>query len=601
MLHALGARAPVTLQLTLMAAALAILVGVPLGVLSAVRRGSLLDQIVTTLAMTSASLPSFWIGLTLITIFSVGGNWFPVSGYGPPSAGLLTHLLVRPAGDRRGPAQHGPDPAFHPQFHARRAARRLRAHGPCQRAFARTVLIKHAFRNARTSVLTVIGLTVAGLIGGTIVTETVFGLPGVGNLVVSAVLRRDYPVIDGALLVISGIYVLINLAVDLLYQDPTCGSADDPAVAVFRRLARYPLAFASLVALVLVLGAALLAPWIAPYSPERMDILHRLAPPSAAHWPVRMISGATSLARPLRRPALRHHRHAGRLFSVVLGTAMGLLSGIAPALDGLLMRFADALMAFPDILLAIALMAALGPSLLDVVLALGIVYTPRVARLVRGAVLVLRQLNFVEAAEAMGASDARIVRVHLLPNLVSPLLVQATFIFAAAVLTEAALSFLGAGIPPPTPSWGNMIAGAQQYLDRASWLIFAPGVAILLTVLALQIVGDALRDAFDPSLGGSCEGDAAPQRRGPAHDFPHTGGGGEGGRRHQLRSPPRRDLGPRRRIWQRKIRNLAFDYAAFPGAAGPHRRRPDAIPDAKRTYPGSGPGKRAADAPAARR
>ena len=188
------------------------------------------------------------------------------------------------------------------------------------------------------------------------------------------------------------------------------------------------------------------------------------------------------------------------LFSVVLGTAMGLLSGIAPALDGLLMRFADALMAFPDILLAIALMAALGPSLLDVVLALGIVYTPRVARLVRGAVLVLRQLNFVEAAEAMGASDARIVRVHLLPNLVSPLLVQATFIFAAAVLTEAALSFLGAGIPPPTPSWGNIIAGAQQYLDRASWLIFAPGVAILLTVLALQIVGDALRDAFDPKL-----------------------------------------------------------------------------------------------------
>lgn len=272
-------------------------------------------------------------------------------------------------------------------------------------------------------------------------------------------------------------------------------------MAVFRRLARNPLAFASLVALVLILGAALLAPWIAPYSPERMDILHRLAPPSAAHWLGTDDFGRDEFSRVLF--GARLSVITGMLvvlFSVVLGTAMGLLSGIAPALDGLLMRFADALMAFPDILLAIALMAALGPSLLDVVLALGIVYTPRVARLVRGAVLVLRQLNFVEAAEAMGASDARIVRVHLLPNLVSPLLVQATFIFAAAVLTEAALSFLGAGIPPPTPSWGNMIAGAQQYLDRASWLIFAPGVAILLTVLALQIVGDALRDAFDPKL-----------------------------------------------------------------------------------------------------
>ncbi len=269
----------------------------------------------------------------------------------------------------------------------------------------------------------------------------------------------------------------------------------------FRRLARGPLALASVVVLVLILGAALLAPWIAPYSPERMDILHRLAAPSAAHWLGTDDFGRDEFSRILF--GARLSVITGMLvvlFSVLFGTVMGLLSGIAPALDGLLMRFADALMAFPDILLAIALMAALGPSLLDVVLALGIVYTPRVARLVRGAVLVLRQLNFIEAAEALGASDMRIVRVHLLPNLVSPLLVQATFIFSAAVLTEAALSFLGAGIPPPTPSWGNMIAAAQQYLDRASWLIFAPGIAILLTVLALQILGDALRDAFDPKL-----------------------------------------------------------------------------------------------------
>jgi peptide/nickel transport system permease protein len=164
------------------------------------------------------------------------------------------------------------------------------------------------------------------------------------------------------------------------------------------------------------------------------------------------------------------------------------------------MRFADSLMAFPDILLAIALMAALGPSLLDVVLALGTVYTPRVARVVRGAVLVLRRQGFVEAAEALGAGDLRITAIHVLPNLVSPLLVHGTFVFAAAVLTEAALSFLGAGIPPPTPSWGNMIAGAQQYIDQAVWLIFAPGCAILLTVLALQVLGDALRDALDPRL-----------------------------------------------------------------------------------------------------
>lgn len=215
---ALASRAGVTLQLTLMAAVLAVGLGVPLGVFSAVRRGRLLDQVVTTLAMTSAGLPSFWIGLTLIVFFSVRLHWFPVAGYGPPDVGLAEHLrsLVLPA-----IAVGLPNMALVLRF-TRSAmlevlhedyVRTARAKGLSPAA----VVMKHAFRNARTAVLTVIGLTVASLIGGTIVTETVFGLPGVGNLVVSAVLRRDYPVIDGALLVISAIYVLINLAVDLLY------------------------------------------------------------------------------------------------------------------------------------------------------------------------------------------------------------------------------------------------------------------------------------------------------------------------------------------------------------------------------------------------
>ena len=186
--------------------------------------------------------------------------------------------------------------------------------------------------------------------------------------------------------------------------------------------------------------------------------------------------------------------------SLTCGTVLGVVSGYVRQLDGLLMRVTDALMAFPDILLAIALMAALGASLTDVVIALGTVYTPRVARVVRGATLVLRELQFIEAAEALGASGRRVVAVHLLPNLLSPLLVQCTFLFAAAILTEAGLSFLGAGIPPTSPTWCNMIAGAQQYMDQAQWLILAPGLCIVLTVLSLQMVGDGLRDALDPRL-----------------------------------------------------------------------------------------------------
>ena len=188
------------------------------------------------------------------------------------------------------------------------------------------------------------------------------------------------------------------------------------------------------------------------------------------------------------------------LVATVFGVIIGLLSGYIRRLDAALMRLTDAMMAFPDILLAIALMAALGPSLFNVVIALGIVYTPRVARIVRGATLVLRELQFVEAAEALGASDARIMAVHLLPNLASALIVQGTFVFGYAILTEAALSFLGTGVPPTTPTWGNMIASAQQYMGQADWLILAPGGAIVLVVLSLQILGDGLRDALDPKL-----------------------------------------------------------------------------------------------------
>ncbi len=215
---ALASRAPVTLQLTVLAALLATVIGVPVGVASAVRRGGWLDQAMTGLAMTAASLPSFWVGLTLIEYLSVRLRLFPVAGYGAPDAGWLAHLhsLVLPA-----IAVGLPNMALILRF--TRASMLDVLHEDYVRTARSkglsplTVIVKHAFRNARTAVLTVIGLTVASLIGGAIVTETVFGLPGVGQLIVSAVLRRDYPVIEGALLVISGVYVLINLVTDLLY------------------------------------------------------------------------------------------------------------------------------------------------------------------------------------------------------------------------------------------------------------------------------------------------------------------------------------------------------------------------------------------------
>jgi peptide/nickel transport system permease protein len=164
------------------------------------------------------------------------------------------------------------------------------------------------------------------------------------------------------------------------------------------------------------------------------------------------------------------------------------------------MRVVDAMMSFPDILLAIALVAILGPSLVNVVLALVLVYTPRVARVVRASTLVVRELLFVEAARALGAPTVRVLWRHVLPNLVSPITVQGTFIFAYAVLAEAALSFLGVGVPPEIPTWGTMVAGGQAYAHQALWIVLFPGLAIIVTALSLQVLGDGIRDLLDPRL-----------------------------------------------------------------------------------------------------
>jgi len=277
--------------------------------------------------------------------------------------------------------------------------------------------------------------------------------------------------------------------------------AASPGWLLLQRLVRRRLVLLSIIVLLVVAFCAIAAPWLAPYSPMRMDVVHRLGAPSSAHWLGTDDFGRDVLSRCMYGARLSLAVAAMVVVvSISCGTVLGLISGYVRRLDGLLMRVTDALMAFPDILLAIALMAALGASMYDVVIALGTVYTPRVARVARGATLVLRELQFVEAAEALGASDRRVMARHLLPNLISPLLVQGTFIFAFSILTEAGLSFLGAGVPPTNPTWGNMIAGAQQYMDQAPWLIFAPGLCIAFTVLSLQMLGDGLRDALDPRL-----------------------------------------------------------------------------------------------------
>jgi peptide/nickel transport system permease protein len=246
---------------------------------------------------------------------------------------------------------------------------------------------------------------------------------------------------------------------------------------------------------------AVLAPLIAPYAPNRLSVVNRLKPPSERWWFGTDEFGRDIFSRTIYAGQLSLLVGAtATLLAAAIGITLGLVAGFFRKADGIVARIIDAMMAFPDILLAISLVAALGPSLATVIVALGIVYAPRLARIVRASTLIIRELPYIEAARALGVPTWRIMIRHVLRNLVSPILVQATFIFAYAMLAEASLSFLGVGVSPEVPTWGTMIAAGRQYVGSADWMTLFPGIAIVLAVLSLQLVGDGLRDLLDPRL-----------------------------------------------------------------------------------------------------
>ena len=267
------------------------------------------------------------------------------------------------------------------------------------------------------------------------------------------------------------------------------------------KLFRRRLVLAGAIVLATIALLALFAPWLTPYDPMALKVLERLQSPRAAHW-----FGTDELGRDVFSRVIFGARYSlliGALvvlISTICGVLLGLAAGFFRRLDGPIMRLVDAMMSFPDILLAIALVAVLGASMTNVIVALAIVYTPRVARIVRASTLVVRELLFIEAARALGVSTWRILFIHILHNIASPILVQATFIFAYAVLAEAGLSFLGVGVPPALPTWGSMISSGQQFAHQAIWLVVFPGIAIILSALSLQMVGDGFRDLLDPKL-----------------------------------------------------------------------------------------------------
>lgn len=281
---------------------------------------------------------------------------------------------------------------------------------------------------------------------------------------------------------------------------PSASPEESGRLSAARLLAGNPVTVASAVVLLAVLVVAVAAPWIAPYGVNAVDVTRALQPPSGAHW-----FGTDDLGRDILSRVMVAARASLQVavvsvsFAFVVGVAVGVVSGyVGGLLDTVLMRLVDVMFAFPVLLLALAIVAILQPGMTTTVLAIGIVYTPIFARVARASTLSVSTEPYVLVSRTMGTPGASILGRHVLPNITGPLIVQTSLSLAFAILSEAALSFLGLGIQPPHPSWGGMLDNAQGFLSQAWWMSVFPGAAIFVTVLAFNLLGDGLRDVLDP-------------------------------------------------------------------------------------------------------
>lgn len=273
-----------------------------------------------------------------------------------------------------------------------------------------------------------------------------------------------------------------------------------PWVSFYRKLAKNKAALAGAIVVLIFFVLAGLAPIIAPYDPTLMDMSKRLAPPSAEHWFGNDDKGRDILSRILY--GSRISLTVG-ILSTILGAIVGVILGVVSGyygkwVDSLIMRICDVLLAFPGILLALAIVSILGPSTTNVIIAVAFFAVPTFARIVRGSTLSVKKLEYVDAIRAMGSSDTRIIFKHILPNITSPIIVQSTLYIASAIITASALSFLGLGTQPPTPEWGTMLAQGRSFMAQAPHISLFPGLIILIVVVGFNLFGDGLRDALDP-------------------------------------------------------------------------------------------------------
>ena len=404
-------------------------------------------------------------------------------------------------------------------------ARIGRAKGLAEKA----AVIKQGARNALLPVAATAGYQFAILFSGIVVIEYIFDIPGVGRGLVQAIFLHDLSTVQTYIMYIALLALTINLTVDLIYAwlDPRIryereegllakpntelvSTLEPPAPGTparwrgspMRLVRDKPLGAIGLLILLLSLVVAISASVLAPYDPFDISRDRVLLPPSSESWFGTDVLGRDILSRTMF--GARTSIFVG-LSTMLLAASVGSIVGVSSAYFGgwydlIVQRVIDALTALPSLLLALALMAALGPSFTNVVLALTIVFTPRVARVIRSASLSIKEMPCVESARSMGASNMRFMLRHMLPNTFTPLIVVATSLVGGAILIEASLSFLGVGMPGDIISWGHVLR-SYRYLDwedKAPWIVIFPGFALTLVVFAVNVFGDALRDVLDP-------------------------------------------------------------------------------------------------------
>jgi len=267
------------------------------------------------------------------------------------------------------------------------------------------------------------------------------------------------------------------------------------------------IAFTGMLAILTILVFAIFAPLITPYDPTSMNPLEKLEPPSASHLFGTDNFGRDTFSRVVYGARMSLLGSTGVVvFATIFGVAIGTLCGYFKSVELVLMRIVDVLMSFPPLLLALVLVSIMGRGLVNVIIAVGVTYLTRTTRIIYGMTLKIKEEPYIEASYASGATTFRILLRHVVPNLMSPLIVQSTFTFAFSLLEMASLDFLGLGIPPAIPSWGNMLSEGSIYLTRAPWLLLFPGSFIVVTVLSLNLVGDVLRDRLDPRFRAEISG-----------------------------------------------------------------------------------------------